>query len=108
MAAPAKTILLNPDRRYFLWSLAGLGLSPKLLQSEKRSEASYRFLTPECEVHMSVEFFANSSAEGFHFRDRLTNRAFCLSANGEENRGCLGRFGGEMATARKNFRSAGP
>jgi hypothetical protein len=105
MAAPAKTSLLNPDRRYFLWSLAGLGLSPKLLQSEKRSEASYRFLTAECEVHMSVQFLANSSTEGFHFRDRLTNRAFCLSANGEENRGCLERFVGAMAIARYDFRS---
>jgi hypothetical protein len=105
MAAPAKTLLLNPDRRYFLWSLAGLGLSPKLLQSEKRSEASYRFLTPECEVRMSVQFLANSSTEGFHFRDRLTNRAFCLSANGEENRGCLERFVGAMAIARYDFRS---
>src|SRR6202167_1673038 len=105
MAAPAKTILLNPDRRYFLWSLAGLGLSPKLLQSEKRSEASYRFLTAECEVRMSVQFLANSSTEGFHFRDRLTNRAFCLSANGEENRGCLERFVGAMAIARYAFRS---
>ena len=105
MAAPAKTFLLRPDRRYFLWSLAGLGLSPKLLQSENRSEASYRFLTPECEVRMSVQFLANSSAEGFHFRDRLTNRAFCLSANGEENRGCLERFVGAMAIARYDFRS---
>jgi hypothetical protein len=105
MAAPAKTVLQRPDRRYFLWSLAGLGLSPKLLQSEKHSEASYRFLTPECEVRMSVQFLANSSTEGFHFRDRLTNRAFCLSANGEENQGCLERFVGAMAIARYDFRS---
>ncbi len=105
MAAPAKTFLQSPDRRYFLWSLAGLGLSPKLLRSEKRSDASYRFLTAECEVRMSVQFLANSSTEGFHFRDRLTNRAFCLSANGEENRGCLERFVGAMAIARYDFRS---
>jgi hypothetical protein len=105
MAAPPQTFLKKPDRRYFLWSLAGLGLSPKLLQSEKRSETSYRFLTTECEVRMSVQFLANSSTEGFHFRDRLTNRAFCLSANGEENQGCLERFVGAMAIARYDFRS---
>jgi hypothetical protein len=105
MATPAKTFLQSPDRRYFLWSLAGLGLSPKLLQSEKRSDANYRFLTPECEVRMSVQFLANSSTESFHFRDRLTNRAFCLSANGEENQGCLERFVGAMAIARFDFRS---
>jgi hypothetical protein len=105
MATLPKTFLQNPDRRYFLWSLAGLGLSPQLLQSENRSDASFRFLTAECEVRMSVQFLANSSTEGFHFRDRLTNRAFCLSANGEEKHGCLERFVGAMAIARYDFRS---
>jgi hypothetical protein len=105
MAAPPQTRLQNPDRRFFLWSLASLGLTTKTLKSEKRSEPTYRFLTPECEVRMSVQFFANSSTEGFHFRDSLTNRAFCLSANGEEGRGCLERFVGAMAIARYAFRS---
>jgi hypothetical protein len=105
MAAAPQTFLKRPDRRYFLWCLAGLGLSPKLLQSEKHSEVSYHFLTPECEVRMSVQFLANSSTEGFHFRDRLTNRAFCLSSSGEENQGCLERFVGAMAIARYDFHS---
>jgi hypothetical protein len=107
MAAPRKTMafLQNPDRRSFLWSLTSFGLTPNLLQSEKRSEPSYRFLTPDCEVRMSVQSVANASTEGFRFRDTLTNRAFCLSANGEENRGCLERFVGAMAIARYAFRS---
>jgi hypothetical protein len=109
MAAPPNTSLQKTDRRFFLWSLAGfgasLGLSPKLSGSEKNSEPSYRFLTPECEVRMSVQFFANSSTEGFHFRDTSTNRAFCLSANGEESRGCLERFVGAIAIARYAFHS---
>jgi hypothetical protein len=105
MAAPANIFLQRPNRRDFLWSLAGLSLSPKLLRSEKRPETSYHFLTPECEVRMSVQFLANSSTEGFHFRDRLTNRAFCLSANGEEDQGCLERFVGAMAIARYDFHS---
>jgi hypothetical protein len=107
MAAPRKNIafLQNTDRRSFLWSLTSFGLTPNLLKSEKRSEPNYRFLTPDCEVRMSVQFLANASAEGFHFRDTLTNRAFCLSADGEENRGCLQRFVGAMAIARYVFRS---
>jgi hypothetical protein len=105
MAATPKTCLQNPDRRFFLWSLTSLGLTSQSLRAEKPSEPSYRFLTPECEVRMSVQFFANSSTESFHFRDTLTNRAFCLSANGEENRGCLERFVGAMAIARYAFRS---
>jgi hypothetical protein len=102
-------LLQTPDRRSFLWSLTtlgvSLGLTPKALRSEKLSPPSYRFLTPECEIRMSVQFIANSSTEGFHFRDRLTNRAFCLSADGEENHGCLERFVGAMAIARYTFRS---
>ncbi len=97
--------LQNPDRRCFLWSLTSFGLTPNLFKSEKQqSESKYRFLTPDCEVHMSVQFLANASAEGFRFRDTLTNRAFCLSANGEENRAAW-RFVGAMAIVRYVFRS---
>jgi hypothetical protein len=106
MAAIPNTrrFLQNPDRRFFLWSLASLGLTTKTRNSE-RSEPVYRFLTPECEVRMSVQYFANSSTNSFRFRDRLTNRAFCLSAKGEEDRTCLERFAGAIAIARYDFRS---
>ena len=95
----------NLNRRSFLWSVASLGLATSIGNAEKRSEQGYRFLTPECEVRMSVQYFSNSSSEGFRFRDGLTNRAFCLSSNGEEDRSCLERFVGSMAIARYNFRS---
>jgi hypothetical protein len=101
----ATQFLQNPDRRFFLWSLVSLGLTAKTLKSEKRSAPIYRFLTPECEVRMSVQYFANPSTDSLRFRDGLTNRAFCLSANGEENRDCLERFVGSMAIARYDFRS---
>src|ERR1700739_1621087 len=108
-ASQARTFLAKPERRFFLsWFAclgAGLALTKHGLRGENRSESSYRFRTPECEVRMSVQFLANSSIEGFHFRDRLTNRAFCLSSNGEENHGCLERFVGAMAIARYDFRS---
>src|SRR5258708_33809274 len=54
---------------------------------------------------MSVQYFANSSTNSFRFRDRLRNRAFCLSAKGEEDRTCLERFAGAIAIARCDFRS---
>jgi hypothetical protein len=105
----ARTFLPKPDRRFFLWSLTSLGAGLVLpnhgLKAENRSEPSYRFRTPECEVRMSVQFLANSSSEGFHFRDRLANRSYCLSANGEEGQGCLERFVGAMAIAHYAFRS---
>jgi hypothetical protein len=104
-----RTLLPKPGRRFFLLSLTSLGAGAVLLghglKAENRTESSYRFRTPEWEVRMSVQFLANSSTEGFHFRDRLANRAFCLSANGEEGPGCLERFVGAMAIARYAFRS---
>jgi hypothetical protein len=93
----------NPDRRSFLRGLASLGLTARTGKSERKSETVYRFLTPECEVRMSVQYFGNSLTKDFRFRDRLTNRAFCLSANGEENRNCLPRFSGSMAIALYHF-----
>jgi hypothetical protein len=53
---------------------------------------------------MSVQYFATSMVKDFRFRDRLTNRAFCLSANGEERRNCLSRFSGSIAIALYHFR----
>jgi hypothetical protein len=87
--------------------LASFGLTSFGLigtKSQKQSEAVYHFLTPECEVEMSVEYFAKSSTNSFRFRDSLNNRAFCLSAEGEANRNCLGRFTGSIAIARYRFR----
>lgn len=85
--------------------MPALGLTTQMGISEKRSEPVYRFLTPVCEVRMSVQYFASSSINGFHFRDDLTNRTFCLSAGGEQGRDCLDRFVGSMAIAHYRFRS---
>jgi hypothetical protein len=54
---------------------------------------------------MSVQYFGDHLTKDFRFRDRLTNRAFCLSARGEENNNCLPRFSGSMAIAFYHFRS---
>src|SRR5580658_1970890 len=101
----SRSLLLNPDRRVFLWSLAGFGLTTKISKAEKQSEAVYRFLTPECEVRMSVQYFVKSSSNGFRFRDHLPNRAFCLSADGDRDQSCRERFVGSIAIARYEFRS---
>jgi hypothetical protein len=99
------------SRRSFLWSLAtvgaGVGLTTRALalKPEKNSETAYRILTPECEVRMSVEFFGNSEPSSLRFRDSLTQRAFCLSAAGDADRGCVARFSGSMAIAHYRFRS---
>ena len=101
--------LQNPGRRSLLSSLASLGLTLKLTTkmwgSEQHSDHVFRFSTPECEVRMRVQYFANTSSDNLRFRDGLTNRTFCLSPNGEEDHVCIARFVGAMAIARYDFRS---
>ena len=99
--------LSRHTRRSLLVSLAGAALATKALawKSENAAENVRRFMTPECEIKMSVEYFANAAADSFRFRDSLTNRAFCLSPNGEENRACQARFAGSLAIAHYHFRS---
>lgn len=112
MASPPDRAALpqKPGRRSFLgsltglWSFAGLGLMTGK-KPDKPSETVYHFSTPECEVGMSVEYFGSSEIKNLRFRDRLSNRAFCLSPNGEEDQSCLERFSGSMAIARYRFRS---
>ena len=95
-----------PNRRFFLCSLASAGLAANAFAFRPKQEAEtvFRFLTPECEVRMSVEYFGNSEANSLRFRDSLTSRAFCLSADGQENRGCAQRFTGSMAIIHYHFR----
>lgn len=99
------------NRRSFLWSLAGVGTSIGLVnnafafRSDKNSETVFRIRTPECEVRMSIEYFGSSETGSLRFRDSLTGQAFCLSADGAEDRNCTGRFSGSMAIAHYHFRS---
>jgi hypothetical protein len=96
----------DPDRRTFLWSLASFGFTLKTGKKDTApQEPVYRFVTPECEVVMSVEYFGKSSSRGFRFRDDSAQRTFCLDANGAEGKACLQRFVGSMAIARYQFRS---
>ena len=108
--------LRKPGRRAFLWSLAtagagfGIATQPLAAKSDKDAETVYRIRTPECELRMSVEYFANSEIGSFRFRDSLAERAFCLSSNGEEGRAagassCVARFSGSVAIAHYHFRS---
>jgi hypothetical protein len=111
--SPSNPASQNLNRRSFLWALTSIGLTSKALalKSDKESETVYRIRTPECEVRMSVEYYGNSEISRLRFRDSLTQRAFCLSANGEEgpsareDHSCVARFSGSMAIAHYRFRS---
>jgi hypothetical protein len=57
----------NESRRSFLGTLGALALTVRAGKSEKRSETIYRFLTPEYEVRMTVQYFGNFLTKGFRF-----------------------------------------
>jgi hypothetical protein len=95
--------LQNTSRRSFLRALVSLGAAGKVAKSAKEAETVYRFLTPECEVRMSVQEFGNSSSKDFRFLDRLTSREFCLSTSGEEDPSCQVRFSGAISVAIYHF-----
>lgn len=83
--------------------MASIGAAPETRNPEKDAETVYRFLTPECEVRMSVQQFGKSSRKDFRFLERLTGREFCLSPKGEEDSNCQLRFSGAIAVAIYHF-----
>jgi hypothetical protein len=105
MAANSMAKFPSFGRRPFLFSFAAFGLTPTGKKSDKNRELLFRFLTPECEIRMSVQNFDNSALNNLQFRDALTNRISCVSAEGDSDPGCLQRFNGSVAIAHYHFRS---
>ena len=87
------------NRRQFFWISAALAPALTAKERPRRSETVFRFVTPEYEGRMSVEFIDNYSSSGFWFADRLNRHEFCLSDKGEQGRNCLPQFTGALAIA---------
>jgi hypothetical protein len=68
-------------------------------------EQVYLFATAEYEIRMTLEFHDNQGDNGLRFRERSSDRHFCLSSQGEENRNCVSNFIGSIAVARYRIRS---
>jgi hypothetical protein len=68
-------------------------------------EQQYLFATDEYEIRMTLEYHDNEPNKGLRFQDRSTDRHFCLSPQGEENRHCAGSFNGSIAVARYRIAS---
>jgi hypothetical protein len=91
------------NRRCFLWSGIGCG-APVTISAAVKKETVHHFMTRECDVRMSVEFYDRYSSEGFWFDERQTEHTYCLSAGGEEGQNCVTRFSGSIAIARYRIR----
>lgn len=62
-------------------------------------EQVYLFATGEYEIRMTLEFH-DQYRRGLQFQDRSSDRHFCLSPQGDENRNCVTDFTGALAVAR--------
>lgn len=105
MAALPETQGTPLDRRAFVFSMLSFGVTPATAHKEaERVELVYRLMTPECEIQMSVQHFDRSEMGKFRFLEQITQKAFCLSGEGEENQSCVKKFSGSIAIAHYQFR----
>ena len=89
------------SRRLLLWGAAAVALRSKLGANDQQAR---RFRTAEADIEMTIEFHDGYSSRGFELGDLLTDRRFCLSADGDIGRNCLSGFRGSLAIAHYRIR----
>lgn len=82
--------------------VGGISLSA-LPKSEP--EQLHFFATDEYKVRMTLEYYDGYSDSDLRFQERSSQRKFCLSPQGEENRNCASDFTGSIAVARYRISS---
>lgn len=92
---------MDLNRWRFLGGTAAFAL---ISPAAAKDEESYRFLTADAEIEMTIEFHDGYASPGFWFGEQMSNRNFCLSARGEEGRNCIAGFRGSLAIARYRVR----
>jgi len=89
-------------RRFFFGAAVPLAVTPLAAAEQSRR---YRFRTAQFEITLMVEYHDRYYTRGFPFREELSQREFCLGANGERDRDCMKSFRGSLAIARYQVRS---
>ena len=92
---------MDLNRRLFLGGAAALAVQSAMAAKEKEV---YRFRTADAEIEMAIEFHDGYASHGFWFGEQMSNRRYCLSADGEAGRNCLAAFRGSLAIARYRVR----
>lgn len=82
------------SRRSLLLGSVGFVPLPK-----SEPEPHYLFTTGEYDIRMTLEYHDNERNAGLRFQERSTDRHFCVSPQGEENRNCGSHFKGSIAVA---------
>ncbi|MGC2660980.1 MAG: hypothetical protein WA324_23750 [Bryobacteraceae bacterium] len=68
--------------------------------SSQEAEPQYFFATQDYEIQMTLEYHDQFTKGDLRFLERHSNRHFCLSFSGEEDRNCVSNFKGSVAVAR--------
>ena len=89
------------NRRRFLGGTAAFAL---ISPAAAKDEELYRFRTAHAEIEMTIEFHDRYASRGFWFGEQISNRRYCLSADGYEGRNCVAAFRGSLAIARYRVR----
>lgn len=92
---------MDLNRRRFLGGAAAFAwISP----ARAKDAEAYRFRTANAEIEMTIEFHDGYVSRGLWFGEQMSNRRYCLSADGEEGRNCVSAFRGSLAIARYRVR----
>jgi hypothetical protein len=87
------------SRRGLLLSSISGSMSLSALSS-RETELQYFFDTDDYEIQMTLEYHDQLANRDLRFLERHSNRHFCLSFSGEEDRNCVSNFKGSIAVAR--------
>src|SRR5438105_3856703 len=92
---------MDLNRRRFLGGAAALSL---ISPAAAKDEETYQLRTADAEIEITIEFHDGYASQGFWFGERNSNRTYCLSATGAQDRGCMAGFSGSLAIARYRVR----
>jgi hypothetical protein len=88
------------DRRLFLGGAAALAVR----SATAAKQEAYQFRTADARIELSIEFHDGYVSRGFWFGEQMSNRRYCLSAEGDQGRNCVAAFRGSLAIARYRVR----
>jgi hypothetical protein len=91
---------MDLDRRIFLGCAAALAAGSATAAKQEK----HRVRTADAEIELTIEFHDGYTSRGFWWSEQMSNRNFCLSAEGAEGRNCLTGFRGSLAIARYRVR----
>ncbi len=84
-------------RSFLLAGVAFTGTAGLAAFGKTEPEKQLLFTTDDFAIRVNLEYYDDSPDRGLRFEDRVADRRFCLSMQGDENRNCIDNFKGSIA-----------